>query len=108
MIHVAALIVLALLLILDGLQTVTIAREPLLWRERNPVIRGFMRLAEKFHFLPEHGVVLYFTLASLVIFGLAVILHKHPAFWLWVGGMAGLELLCVINNHRLGIRPARF
>lgn len=101
---IAALVLLAV----DWLQTVTIARSAGRWSEQNPLARWFMRAAvERLH-LPEVGVHVHFALsAALVLIGAAVVHALWPDHLIgWALLWAALEGYFVRHNHRLGIRPA--
>jgi hypothetical protein len=102
------LIVALVLLAVDWLQTVTIARNPGRWFERNPVILWWMRLAVDRLHLPEVGVHVHFALSAVLIVGMACVIA-----WLWPRHLIGWAVLWVAvegwmvrNNYRLGIKPA--
>lgn len=100
--------VLGLLLVLDCLQTMAIA-DLYPWRERNPVLRWL--IADILERDDRRAMVwVYFALATCAIVVAAVILSEFAgeawAFGFLVGLIA-LELYCVVNNHRIGIRPYR-
>ena len=102
---IAALVLLAV----DWLQTVTIARSPGRWYERNPVIRWWMRRAVDRLQLPEVGVHVHFALSAvLTVVGAVVIARWWPAHLIgWAALWVAVEGWMVRNNYRLGIKPAR-
>ena len=86
---------LALLLVIDWRQTLTIARNPWRWYERNPILGKH----------PSTGRVhVWFALVSIAI---AVAAHLLPDLIVLALALLGIviEGLCVANNWRLGIRP---
>lgn len=97
------------LLAVDWLQTVTIARSAGRWTETNPVIRWLMREATNRLHLPEVGVHVHFAAAAaLVLIGAAVVHELWPDHLIgWALLWTVLEGYFVRHNHRLGIRPAR-
>ena len=102
------LIVALVLLAVDWLQTVTIARNPGRWFERNPVIRWWMRLAVDRLHLPEVGVHVHFALSAwLIVSVAAVIAWWRPVHLIgWAALWVAVEGWMVRNNYRLGIKPA--
>lgn len=99
--------VLALALLLDWRQTVTIARNPGRWRERNPACAWLMARAAAHGLRAELGVHVWFALAAL--FGAACVLLLGRSLWLYALFVPWLiaQLWCVLGNHRKGIQPAR-
>lgn len=103
------LIVALVLLAVDWRQTVTIARNPARWYERNPLLRWWMRRAVDRLHLPEAGVHVHFALSAWLIVSVAAVIAwwwpVHLIGWaaLWVA----VEGWMVRNNYRLGIKPAR-
>lgn len=101
---------LAVLLVIDCLQTCTIASRPYRWRERNPLLRAFIEegptLAQR-----RLNVILYFVIAAAVMAGLAW-LAFIAAGERWAMGVLGIftfaEAVCVANNRILGIDPFNF
>lgn len=100
---IAALVLLAV----DWLQSVTIARSSGRWTEQNPLARWLMRVAVERLQLPEVGVHVHFALsAALVLIGAAVVHALWPEHLIgWALLWALLEGYFVRHNHRLGIRP---
>lgn len=101
---------LAVLLVIDCLQTCTIASRPYRWRERNPLLRAFIEegptLAQR-----RLNVVLYFLFATAVMASLAGLAYA-AAGERWAMGVLGIftfaESVCVANNRILGINPFNF
>ena len=102
------LIAAMVLLAVDWLQTVTIARTPGRWFERNPVIRWWMRRAVEHLRLPEVGVHVHFALSAvLTVVGAVVIAWWWPAHLIgWAALWVAVEGWMVRNNYRFGIKPA--
>lgn len=91
----ALIVILALLMVLDWLQTLTIARNPHLWWERNPFLGRHPSV---------HRVHTHFALTGAGL-ALLVWLLPEPFAVPLLACMLVAEAICVINNHRLGIRP---
>ena len=86
---------LALLLVIDWRQTLTIARNPQRWYERNPIL-GEHPSAGRVH--------AWFALVSIATALAAYLLPDLIVLALSLLGIV-IEGLCVANNWRLGIRP---
>lgn len=93
-----ALAVALILLAIDWRQTITIARNPDRWQEKNPFIRWLMEKLGR-----EAGVNLHFAVSAALIAGVYFWI-AYPLAWaaLWIV----LEGWVCWHNHRLGIRPA--
>lgn len=92
----ALYIALAILLLIDWRQTLVIA-QPGGWYERNPATKW---LIERFG---AAGVHAWFSLACVLI---ALALWLVPDLRIEIAVVVcTAELVCVLNNYRLGIRP---
>jgi hypothetical protein len=95
----ALLAIAALLLVLDWRQTLRIA-QPGGWYERNPAIAWLIKR------FGAAGVQFWFTLCAVLFAAFAYRMWDEPATVAWAAGIAAaIELACVINNLRLGIKP---
>lgn len=92
----AALVLALIMLAIDWRQTLTIARNPDKWREKNPLIRWQMAKLGA-----ENGVNLHFALSAVLISAVYFWI-AYPLAWaaLWIV----LEGYVCLHNHRLGIR----
>lgn len=102
-----AVAILVLLLVLDCLQTCSIASHPERWRERNPLLRNFIEDGETL-FEKRANVVCYFLVAAVFM---AAMVYAATALASSRWGFAVLlvftlaEAVCVANNYFLGIEP---
>jgi hypothetical protein len=95
-IYLAPLVVaLAVLLVIDWRQTLVIARNPLLWYERNPLL-GKHPSPTKVH--------AYFAASCAFLAGAVYLLPQDCALVI-VAVAAVCEVVCVANNYRHGIKP---
>lgn len=83
-------IALVLLLLVDWAQTVQIAKHPERWYERNPLL-GKHPSVRRVH--------LWFAACVAAAVAVAVVAPAVAALFVLV------EVLCVVNNYLLGIRP---
>lgn len=96
----AALYAILVLVLIDWRQTLTIARSPDRWRERNPVLAWLVKRAA-----PQVGLEL--TLETYFLGAAAVLVFAALFVWAWVPALClPLQAWCVWNNHRIGIRPS--
>ena len=79
-----------MLLLADARQSRTIEKHPLVWVERNPMVR-------------KYGVTRYFAAVGVTHLLVSEVL---PSKWVpyWQYGSIGVEALVVGRNARLGIR----
>lgn len=89
------LVTLLVLLVIDWRQTLSIARNPERWYERNPALGEHPSVAR---------VHVWFALIALSVLGIAWLCRDMPDFFAAIAFTAIVaELICVVNNLRLRI-----
>ena len=92
---IVLLIILAfVLLAIDWRQTLTIAKNPDKWHEKNPILGEHPSVTE---------VNIYFAACAVLTAGGIYLL---PELWVAIGlaVLCAVEAWAVVNNHRIGIR----
>lgn len=90
------LVAMLVLLVIDWRQTLVIARNPQRWYERNPALGEHPSVAR---------VNAWFALMAAGVLGIAWLCRGLPdVFVVFASTVVVAEVICVVNNWRLGIR----